>query len=93
MEIYPCSIIHPSYVRTPMIHKLMEMPTFSERLLEADYVGDVVTRHILKGKSGQVFLPAHYSLVSGIRGWPTGVQEMLRGLKAHLRGVPDRSFV
>lgn len=51
---------------------------FKFQILEADPVVDRIVTQILSGNSAQVFLPKHLAMTSGVRGWPSWFQEVLR---------------
>ncbi|KAF6802899.1 hypothetical protein CSOJ01_11271 [Colletotrichum sojae] len=76
------SIVHPMFIRTPLIESVIGRATFTEPLLDPNDVAETVTRHIVAGQSGQIFLPGYCSLISGLRGFPVLLQELVRGSKA-----------
>ncbi|KAF9877558.1 hypothetical protein CkaCkLH20_04693 [Colletotrichum karsti] len=78
------SIFHPMFTRTPLIQAATDKGDFPDDLLDPEYVAEAISRQILGGKSGQVFLPARFSVVSGLRGFPTYLQELVRASKAHV---------
>ncbi|KAF5508417.1 Dehydrogenase RED2 [Colletotrichum fructicola] len=84
------SIIHPMFTHTPLIQRATVKGDFPADLLDPEDVADAITKHILRGKSGSVFLPGWCSLISGIQGFPTILQELIRGSKAHV--LDGRSF-
>ncbi|KAJ5113808.1 hypothetical protein N7456_002342 [Penicillium angulare] len=78
------SVVHPSWVRTPMLEPVLKRGAFMDTILEPSPVADAVVAQILGGKSGQIFLPASYSSGSMIRGFPTWFQEMVRSSRKNV---------
>ncbi|EWZ28647.1 short chain dehydrogenase/reductase [Fusarium oxysporum Fo47] len=76
------SIIHPTFVRTPLLEEHLQKGPFKDQLLDPNIVTDAIVTQILRGKSGQVFLPNSHSFISGIRGFPVWLQELLRSSRA-----------
>ncbi|CAI7610054.1 unnamed protein product [Penicillium bialowiezense] len=72
------TIIHPSWVRTPMISKLSNNPAFKVSILEPEDVAHAIVSQILSGYGGQIILPESGSWVSSVRGFPLWLQEKLR---------------
>ncbi|EUC40279.1 hypothetical protein COCMIDRAFT_109230 [Bipolaris oryzae ATCC 44560] len=83
------SIIHPTWVRTPLIEPLIQTGQFTDAVLEPGDVADAIVAQILGGKSGQVILPRTLSLLSGARGFPTWLQHMLRSSQADVLRVAE----
>ncbi|KAK2735434.1 hypothetical protein CKAH01_01815 [Colletotrichum kahawae] len=84
------SIIHPMFTRTPLIQRATVKGDFPADLLDPEDVADAIMKQILRGRSGSVFLPGWCILISGIQGFPTLLQELIRGSKAHV--LDGRSF-
>lgn len=78
------------FTRTPLIQLATVKGDFPADLLDPEDVADAITKQILRGSSGSVFLPGWCSLISGIQGFPTILQELIRGSKAHV--LDGRSF-
>ncbi|KAF5556289.1 pectate lyase 1 [Fusarium napiforme] len=76
------SIIFPYWVRTPLIQNLTTHSTFQDPLQEPSDVGEAIVDHVLNGRRGDLFLPGYAGLLSGIRGLPAWMQEMIRDSKA-----------
>ncbi|RAL15833.1 SDR family oxidoreductase [Aspergillus homomorphus CBS 101889] len=77
------SVIHPYWVRTPMIQQLTDAgDLFKQPVLTVERVAAAITRQVVSGKSGQIFLPEGYSVVSMVRALPTWLQEHVRGLSS-----------
>lgn len=84
------SVIHPSWVRTPLIEPLIETGKFSDSVLEPETVGNAIVAQILGGKSGQVILPGVQSILAGARGFPTWLQQFIRGSRADLLRIAEK---
>ncbi|KAL2842018.1 hypothetical protein BJY01DRAFT_249254 [Aspergillus pseudoustus] len=85
------SIIHPSWVRTPMIKTLTSAGNrFRQPVLTPEVVAEAVIQQILTQKSGQVILP-HYQLpMTFLRALPLWIQSGIRGAAARsLKSVTD----
>ncbi|KAJ5207752.1 hypothetical protein N7449_002131 [Penicillium cf. viridicatum] len=72
------SIIHPTYIRTPLIDKVHREGKFKALLLEPEAVVDAILSHVLSGNSGQIMLPGRYAMAAAVRGWPSWLQESVR---------------
>ncbi|KAK1853422.1 short-chain dehydrogenase reductase [Colletotrichum chrysophilum] len=72
------SIIHPTYVRTALIDRVHSSGKFKALLLEPEHVVHQISKQIMSGRSGQVYVPKQYSRAAGARGWPHWAQEGLR---------------
>jgi hypothetical protein len=47
-------------------------------LLEPQTIADAVAKQLHSGSSGQLIIPSHYDYASGLRGWASWVQQVLR---------------
>ncbi|KAK3368546.1 hypothetical protein B0H63DRAFT_423207 [Podospora didyma] len=73
------SIIHPNFVRTPLLNGLSErLEKAGVRLLESEMIAGEVVAQIKSGRGGQLVIPRASTFISGIRGWPTWLQEIVR---------------
>lgn len=73
------SIIHPNFVNTPLLDDVADQLMRSGvRMLTSDDVAEQTVAQVMSKRGGQVIIPASVSIVSGIRGWPTWLQEVLR---------------
>ncbi|KAJ5915252.1 hypothetical protein N7454_011147 [Penicillium verhagenii] len=72
------TVIHPSWVRTPMISKLSNHPAFKDTIIEPEDVANAIVSQLLSGYGGQIVLPESGSWVSSVRGFPLWLQEKLR---------------
>ena len=61
-----------------MISKLLEKRSFTDFVLEPGTVASAVVKQVLSGYGGQLILPARLSLMSGVRGFPSWLQESMR---------------
>jgi len=73
------SIIHPNFVRTPLLSDFSgRLERAGVRMLTSDVVADAVIAQIKGKRGGQLVVPRSATGISGIRGWPTWLQEILR---------------
>ncbi|KAI0148712.1 NAD(P)-binding protein [Xylariaceae sp. FL1272] len=73
------TVVHPHFVRTPLIKDFGDfLESVGTPMLTSEQVADPIIAQLKSCRGGQVFTPNHTSVVSGIRGWPTWAQEMLR---------------
>ncbi|KAH8178063.1 short chain dehydrogenase domain-containing protein [Sarocladium implicatum] len=73
------TVVHPNFVRTPLIEDLVNsLESSGVRLLTPDDIAKEVVSQIKSKRGGQLIIPSSVSLISGIRGWPTWLQELLR---------------
>ncbi|KAI9927292.1 hypothetical protein MW887_003679 [Aspergillus wentii] len=93
-ELRHC-IIHPLWVRTPMIQQLSDAgKDFKQPIMTPELVSNAVVKQILTQSSGQVILPAMNSSYSLVRAFPSWMQEGVRGIGSgilkHMRNAqPD----
>ena len=77
----PVSIIHPLWVRTPMIKILTDHEShFSQPIMTVQTVADAICKQILSQNSGQVILPSHMAGLSLVRALPIWMQEAVRSI-------------
>ncbi|KAJ3535317.1 hypothetical protein NM208_g7185 [Fusarium decemcellulare] len=84
------SIIHPYWVRTPLIQNLTAHPTFRDPLEEPEHVAAEVVDHVMGCRGGQLFIPGYGALFGGIRAFPMWLQEGIRDRTA--RVLRDTTF-
>ncbi|KAH7010480.1 hypothetical protein EDB80DRAFT_750812 [Ilyonectria destructans] len=72
------SVVHPSWVRTPMITRLIEQRTFNDPTVSADDVATRVVDALYSGYGSQMCVPESLNWTSMIRGMPAWLQEGLR---------------
>lgn len=61
-----------------MIERLTSKLGFSDFILEPETVAEAVVEQVLSGHGAQLILPARLGLVSGVRGFPSWLQESMR---------------
>ncbi|KAJ5761795.1 uncharacterized protein N7511_005177 [Penicillium nucicola] len=73
------SVIHPMWVRTPMIKILTDNERhFKQPIMTPQVVSAAICKQILEQRSGQVILPSSQSVASLVRAMPTWMQEGVR---------------
>ncbi|KAL2130255.1 hypothetical protein VTI74DRAFT_6694 [Chaetomium olivicolor] len=73
------SVIHPNFVKTPLLDDFSgRLERAGVRLLTSDRIADEVVAQIKSRRGGQLVIPSSASSISGIRGWPKWLQELLR---------------
>ncbi|PYH90328.1 NAD(P)-binding protein [Aspergillus ellipticus CBS 707.79] len=72
------TIVHPGWVRTPIIQKMVDSDARKGQILEPRDVAEAIVNQIMAGAGGQLFLPSKYWFVSLVRGLPAWVQEGVR---------------
>lgn len=74
------SIVHPNFVRTPMTIPHADVIERAQKMLTVEDVTGPMLNQIFSGKGGQIVVPGHLAFLSGMRGWPSWLQESLRDL-------------
>ncbi|PVH71919.1 NAD(P)-binding protein [Cadophora sp. DSE1049] len=72
------SIVHPSWVRTPLIADLIESGELKAEPVAPEAVAGAVVKQILSGYGAQIIIPSNLAMVSIVRGLPIWVQESFR---------------
>ncbi|KAH7161770.1 hypothetical protein EDB81DRAFT_925474 [Dactylonectria macrodidyma] len=73
------TVVHPNFVRTPLVEDFVDrLESSGVRLLTPDQIASEVVDQIKSKRGGQLIVPNSASAISGIRGWPTWIQELLR---------------
>ncbi|KAH8168037.1 hypothetical protein CIB48_g233 [Xylaria polymorpha] len=73
------TVVHPNYVRTPLIEShVHHLERAGVRLLTSEQVAEPIVAQLKSRRGGQLIIPRSASFISGIRGWPTWLQELLR---------------
>lgn len=72
------SVVHPNFVRTPMTAPFAHLIEPVQRMLEVEDVTGPVVEQIFSGRGAQIVIPKRLTLLSGLRGWPSWMQEALR---------------
>lgn len=85
------SVIHPMWVRTPMIKLLTDHEShFHQPIMTVQTVSDAICKQILSQNSGQVILPRSQSAASLVRAMPVWMQEGIRSIaSSSLRNLRD----
>ncbi|KAJ5112911.1 hypothetical protein N7456_001445 [Penicillium angulare] len=73
------SIVHPYWVRTPMIKVLTDWEKeFGQPIMTVDKVANAIVKQVLSQNSGQVLVPGHLAIARIVRALPTWLQEHVR---------------
>ena len=73
------TVVHPNFVKTPLLDDFSgRLERAGVRLLTSDRIADEVVAQIKSRRGGQLVIPSSATGISGIRGWPTWLQELLR---------------
>ncbi|KAK4184344.1 hypothetical protein QBC35DRAFT_506105 [Podospora australis] len=73
------TVVHPNFVRTPLVAPFSNrLETAGVKMLTSDVVADAVVNQIKSKRGGQLVIPSSATGISGIRGWPTWLQEVIR---------------
>ncbi|KAL8243919.1 hypothetical protein R6Q59_010177 [Mikania micrantha] len=82
------TIVHPNFARTPLVTTGMANSgagkSQESQLLPPEMISNKVVKQVLDGSSAQIFVPSNTARISGLRGWPTWMQEVLRDLTARI---------
>ncbi|KAL2862445.1 uncharacterized protein BJX67DRAFT_375243 [Aspergillus lucknowensis] len=77
------SIVHPTWTQTPLVEKLVKDGSFNKFCLHPETVAEAIVSQLYSGRGGQLILPARLSLLSGVRGFPSWAQEIVRDSMAN----------
>ncbi|KAI0204187.1 NAD(P)-binding protein [Astrocystis sublimbata] len=81
------TIVHPSFVRTPLIEDYVDgLEKAGVRMLTSEDVAEPIIAQLRSRRGGQLVIPETASMISGIRGWPTWLQELLRDMLGRSTG-------
>ncbi|KAF2092107.1 NAD(P)-binding protein, partial [Saccharata proteae CBS 121410] len=73
------TIVHPMWAATPMLRDWQPMlEARGTPILDPSEIYDRIVAQVLSGKSAQIYVPAEVGRYSGLRGWPTWLQEWIR---------------
>lgn len=64
------SVVHPSWVRTPMIRELSSNPNFKDNIIELENVAKAIAHQLFSGLGIQITLPESVGWVSIVPGFP-----------------------
>lgn len=76
------SIVHPSFIRTPLVTRMLANPRFKGYVLEPQTVVDAIVENLLKSRSGQINIPGRVGFWSYLRAFPVWLQVGLRNREA-----------
>ncbi|KAK2616467.1 hypothetical protein QQS21_000509 [Conoideocrella luteorostrata] len=73
------SVAHPNFVRTPLVKDFgHHLEAGGVRMLTPDGVAGAITDQIFRKRGAQLIIPPQQATVTGIRGWPTWLQVLVR---------------
>ncbi|KAI1198249.1 NAD(P)-binding protein [Nemania serpens] len=73
------TVVHPNFVRTPLIEEYAgHLEKSGVRMLSSEQVAEPIVAQLMSRRGGQLIIPSSMGHISGIRGWPTWLQELLR---------------
>ena len=72
------SIVHPSWVNTPLLGSAVDNTAFKEYVMEAQPVASAIVKQVVSGKSAQLILPPEINILTTLRAWPSWMQERIR---------------
>ncbi|KAJ9144223.1 NAD(P)-binding protein [Pleurostoma richardsiae] len=72
------SVVHPSYVRTPLVEDLLRKGNLKSVTVEPEAVSDAVIRVLYSGYGSQIVVPANLTWVARLRSFPVWLQEKIR---------------
>ncbi|TGZ84485.1 epidermal retinal dehydrogenase 2 [Ascodesmis nigricans] len=73
------TLVTQGYIKTPLFQGFQSDSKFLLPALEPETLVIEIVDAILKQESRHILLPRAYNFISGIRGWPTWMQNRLRG--------------
>lgn len=91
------TIVHPSWVRTPLIEASIIQSGQDTRVLEgmlkAEEVADVIVRQILSRRGAQLFIPGFAAPISWLKGLPNWTQEIVRDIFGKTSAVTNKTMI
>ncbi|KAJ6443737.1 dehydrogenase/reductase SDR family member 8 [Purpureocillium lavendulum] len=73
------TVVHPNFVRTPLVQDFGDkLEGQGLRLLTSDIVADKIVNQVFSRRGGQLIIPDTQGIASGVRGWPTWMQVLIR---------------
>lgn len=91
------TIVHPSWVRTPLIEETIlqsqQNPQILEDMLTPEEVADLIVRQIVKRRGAQLFIPSSAAPISWLKGLPNWAQEVVRDAFGRTSAVSSGSMV
>ena len=83
-------IVHPFWIRTPMIQSITESHKCSEFLLEPGTIADAVVDQVLSGIGGSLILPARMIPVTLLRGLPLWVLRLIQAGDSDIMALTNK---
>ncbi|KAI3318856.1 NAD(P)-binding protein [Xylariaceae sp. AK1471] len=75
------TVVHPNFVRTPLVEDYADhLERSGVRLLTSEQIAEPIVAQLKSRRGGQLIIPRSAALISGIRGWPTWLQELIRDI-------------
>lgn len=74
------SVVHPNFVRTAMTVPHATRIERTQKMMSVEDISKPVLERVFSGRGGQLVLPARLDVLTGIRGWPSWMQEGLRDI-------------
>ncbi|EUC49325.1 hypothetical protein COCMIDRAFT_1974 [Bipolaris oryzae ATCC 44560] len=91
------SIVHPSWVRTPLIEESIlksgQDPKILESMLRPDEVAEVIVQQIISRRGAQLFIPSAAAPISWLKGFPNWAQELVRDAFGKTSAVTGGSMI
>ena len=87
----PHSIVHPFWVRTPLIGRFYERPEWKSPLLEPSAVSSRILEQVLKGRSRRVLIPDTLGPMVRLRAMPVWYQIFVSHKITNLLGMMKAS--
>ncbi|KAK6087639.1 short-chain dehydrogenase reductase 2 [Seiridium cupressi] len=89
------TVVQPNFVRTPLVEDFADhLERSGVRMLTSDDIAEPIVAQLKSRQGGQLIIPRSASPISGIRGWPTWLQELLRDvLGRQSLGIEDKYSV
>lgn len=73
------TVVHPSWVRTGMTEEFIErIESAGGKVMAPEEITSRVMEHVLQARGGQIIAPPNVAWLTGVRGWPNWLQEVLR---------------
>jgi len=84
------TVVHPNFVRTPLVAGFQgQLESAGVKLMTSDRIADRVVAQIKDRRGGQVIIPDTDGIVSGLRGWPSWLQQLIRDVLAKGAAQPQ----
>lgn len=91
------TVVHPSWVRTPLIESSIVQSgqdrRVLERMLKPEEVADVIVRQILSRRGAQLFIPDYAAPISWLKALPNWTQELVRDVFGKTSAVTNKSMI